>query len=125
MSHKPTEFFNWGLGKSIPKGNFYDITMGPTFEPYVLGYRHGLPRYWDSFRGYGFNKMSWFKNLDMVGYKFCTLLDYWVIHLNHNNNRRNRKQHEDWNRPHWKIYKKYHSNQLKNRKAELMEQRIP
>ena len=43
---------------------FYTIDYEERFEPYVLGYRHGVPKLWTRFRGFGYNKASWFVQLD-------------------------------------------------------------
>jgi hypothetical protein len=53
------------------------------YEPYVLGYKPGIPHYWEGFRGFGFNKLSWFMELHYMGYQFGVLRDFFVIHLDH------------------------------------------
>ena len=78
--HRPTNFLKWFENGPEP---FYEIKYENNFEPYVLGFRPGIPMYWNDFRGFGYNKMTWFAELNHVGYRFCTLRDFWVIHINH------------------------------------------
>lgn len=63
--------------------SFYMIQYEYSFEPYVLAYRPGVPRYWNGFRGYGYNKLSWFMEAHRAGYQFATLMDAYMIHLAH------------------------------------------
>jgi hypothetical protein len=44
QGHRPTNFHKWGLGRLNTTGHFFDIPYKNTFEPYVLGYRHGKSR---------------------------------------------------------------------------------
>jgi hypothetical protein len=76
--HGPTRFPIWFENRTGP---IYPITYHPRFEPYVLAYRHGLPKYWTGFRGYFFNKYSWFVEVDSMGYKFAVLRDFFVFHV--------------------------------------------
>jgi len=81
-------------------GAFYMIEYEEQYEPYVLGYRHGVPKLWNRFRGYGYNKASWFLQLDRAGYQFAVLRDYFVSHLYHpsNRNQKNRRKvMKHWN----------------------------
>lgn len=64
LGHGPTNYSKWFGGRysndQEKDGNmpFYDIDYKEGFEPYVLAYRHGLPRYWEAFRGHGFNFLA-------------------------------------------------------------------
>lgn len=78
--HHATNFPRWYESKDI---SFYNIEYEESFEPYVLAYRPGIPRYWKAFRGYGHNKISWFMELHRAGYQFATTLDAYFIHLAH------------------------------------------
>jgi len=61
----------------------YPINFKFGFEPYVMGAKKSIPRFYDFFRGYGFNKLSWFTELHLAGYKYEVLRDYFVFHANH------------------------------------------
>jgi hypothetical protein len=54
--HTPTNYEKWIHGKTEEISYPVDYKMG--FEPYILGYKHGMPRYWKYFRGFGYNKLS-------------------------------------------------------------------
>ena len=91
--HGPTNFTRWFKSvaptnpKSKPDENvgsaYYPIFYRPGFEPYVLAYRPGIPRYWNGFRGFGQNKLSWFQELHRAGYVFGSLWEFYVVHLQH------------------------------------------
>jgi hypothetical protein len=80
--HGPTNFHMF-FNETVDKNEFYYIAYSENFEPYVLGYRPGIPSYWTSFRGFGMNKIIWFTELDRAGYLFGVLTDFYVMHLNH------------------------------------------
>ena len=79
--HGPTDFGKWS--KEEFDGSWYPIKYVMRFEPYVLGYKPGIAHYWEGFRGFGFNKYSWFIELHYKGYQFGVLRDFFVIHLDH------------------------------------------
>jgi Glycosyl-transferase for dystroglycan len=64
----------------------YEITYRYDFEPYVLAYRHGLPRYWNDFRSYYYNKCSFFLEAHLMGFKFSVLRDFFVFHIGKSGN---------------------------------------
>lgn len=82
--HAPTKYFKWyynfGEGASC-----YMIKYMQGFEPYVVGYKRDieLPSYWNAFRGYGYNKRTWFTEAHFMGFKYAVLRDYFVVHLDH------------------------------------------
>ena len=76
--HKPTNFSKYYQNET---GVLYDIDYEWNFEPYVLAYRHGLPRYWNDFRSYAYNKCSYFIEAHLMGYKFSVLRDFYVFHM--------------------------------------------
>jgi hypothetical protein len=53
------------------------------FEPFVLGYRPGIPRYWEDLRGFGWDKISFFQECIAAGYVYAVLCDFYCVHLNH------------------------------------------
>ncbi|KAI2499271.1 hypothetical protein MHU86_15191 [Fragilaria crotonensis] len=76
--HKPTNFSKYYQNETDV---LYDIEYESDFEPYFLAYRHGLPRYWNDFRSYFFNKFSYFLEAHLMGYKFSVLRDFFVFHM--------------------------------------------
>ncbi|CAJ1946436.1 unnamed protein product [Cylindrotheca closterium] len=65
---------------------FYNLEMDESiryYEPYVVGYRPGIPRYWEDFRGYGLNKISFLTECVKAGYSFAVLNKLYVVHLDH------------------------------------------
>eukprot|EP00980_Cylindrotheca_fusiformis_P001614 scaffold363_cov56-Cylindrotheca_fusiformis.AAC.33 len=60
------------------------------YEPYVMGYRGDgpssmmmPPRYWEGFRGFGRDKISFFHECYSAGYRYRVLNDFFCIHLEH------------------------------------------
>jgi hypothetical protein len=84
--HASTDFDKWYDGDNTTK-SFYKIHYKLGFEPYVLGYnKRGdveLPDYWEGFRGFGYNKYTWFQEAHRMGFRFGVLKDYFVTHLDH------------------------------------------
>jgi len=103
--HGPTNFVKWFSNRTDES---YDIEYGLGFEPYVLGYRHGVPKYWTYFQGFGPDKVSWFTELDAAGYKFSVLRDYFVAHMNHPMVSQEAKNiGQKVNRPKWDEFQSY------------------
>lgn len=85
--HSSTNYTKWN---NISDSNdprtpcpFYNVSYTFQYEPYVLAYKHGLPRYWEKFRGYHFNKFSWFAEAHFMGYRFGVLCNFFLVHLPH------------------------------------------
>jgi glycosyltransferase-like protein LARGE len=76
--HGPTDFKKWYNATAI-----YPITWLPQFEPYFVVARRDLPPYWDSFVGFGYNKLSWVTELHAAGYQFLVDSQSFVTHMNH------------------------------------------
>jgi len=72
-AHMPTKYKVWLFQQNLTKAYYPADPHILTFEPYILGYRKGIPRYTESFRGFGMNKASWFQELDHAGYKYNVL----------------------------------------------------
>ena len=81
--HGPSRFPHWIRSKS--NSTSYPIVFEPRFEPYVLGYKNDtrLPEYWPGFRGFGFNKWTWFVEAHYMGFQFAALRQFFVVHLDH------------------------------------------
>lgn len=97
VGHSLTDFNRWlGMPPSSETNNnnnssslfYYELPFKGTkrrevWEPYVVGYRPGIPRYWEDFRGYGFDKYSFFIECQLAGYTFAVLHDLFCTHLDH------------------------------------------
>mmetsp|Transcript_21536 Transcript_21536/g.30421 ORF Transcript_21536/g.30421 Transcript_21536/m.30421 type:complete len:468 (-) Transcript_21536:104-1507(-) len=78
--HGSTNYQKWYTDEE----NFsYPIKYELRFEPYVIGYKRGVARYWSGFRGFGFNKYSWLFELHHMGYKYRVVRRHFTIHKNH------------------------------------------
>jgi hypothetical protein len=49
----------------------------------VLGYKPNVPHFAQGFRGFGYNKYSWFVEAFYMGFSFAVLRDFFVVHLDH------------------------------------------
>eukprot|EP00980_Cylindrotheca_fusiformis_P001612 scaffold363_cov56-Cylindrotheca_fusiformis.AAC.31 len=63
-----------------------DLKQGVDFEPYVVGYKPSIPRYWEEFRGFGFNKASFLFECYAAGYRYAVLKNFFCAHLDHPTN---------------------------------------
>lgn len=105
LGHGPTNFQKFLRNNTEA---FYDIEYKNVFEPYVMGYRPGIPRFWEEFRGYGYNKFSWYMELHRACYEFYALRDFYLVHMNHVMVRRTaKKEQTDANRESWREFKAY------------------
>jgi len=71
----------------------YPISFKFGYEPYVIGAKKSIPRFYDFFRGYGLNKLSWFTELHLAGYKYEVLRDHFVFHANHVSSYEDKEKH--------------------------------
>eukprot|EP00934_Nitzschia_sp_Nitz4_P008519 Nitzschia sp. Nitz4//scaffold312_size24368//18987//20291//NITZ4_008368-RA/size24368-processed-gene-0.5-mRNA-1//-1//CDS//3329547405//8509//frame0 len=86
-----TDFAKWltiDMNGTGPASHTYPIALTGQverrqFEPYVVGYRPGMHRYWEDFRGFGYNKHTFFMESQVTGYSFAVLNDFFCTHLNH------------------------------------------
>lgn len=89
--HASTRYKIWKNTTVATKENsFYDVNVSKKesllYEPYVVGYKPGIPRYWEHFRSGGKNKISFFTECWRAGYKFSVLNNFYCVHLNHPHN---------------------------------------
>lgn len=106
--HTPTNYDQWiNSTSTTPPTSAYRIQYKMFFEPYVLGYKHGMPRYWKNFRGFGYNKWSWFLEISKAGYDFWVLRDFWVAHLNHPISKESNTEARLANQPSYRKFEKY------------------
>lgn len=96
VGHMLTNFDKWLGTPSIEmiinnttgRSFYYEIPLKgnkrrEVWEPYVVGYRPGIHRYWEDFRGYGYDKFSFFVESQLAGYTFAALHDLFCVHLDH------------------------------------------
>lgn len=76
--HGPTDYDKWYQATEP-----YEVEYEYKYEPYVVAYRKELPRFWNQFRGFGWNKQSWLYELNAAGYKFYVLDEPFLIHIDH------------------------------------------
>ena len=76
--HGPTQYELW-FQNSSQVGPSYPISYQTQFEPFVLAYRHGLPRYSSGFAGHTYNRSSWTAETHRLGYRFQALRDFFVF----------------------------------------------
>lgn len=83
--HGPTKFRKWYVtSKPASWIPYYFVDYAAKFEPYVLGYKGSdLPKYWEGFRGYGYNKWTWIFDAYFSGFQYAVLKDWFVAHLDH------------------------------------------
>lgn len=86
--HAPTDFERW---YNCSLNESYAVQYRGYFEPYVMGNRHGIPKFIEKFRGYGSNKFTWIKELRSSGYKFETFCGQFIVHMGHPGNRKRRQ----------------------------------
>lgn len=91
VGHYFTNFDKW-LTLSATDSNhsslYYEIKLSgahrrEVWEPYVLAYRPGIHRYWEDFRGFGYDKYSFFVESQFAGYTFAVLHDVFCVHMDH------------------------------------------
>jgi glycosyltransferase-like protein LARGE len=97
--HGPTNFTEWLNHDETRRAATYEIPYAWGFEPYVLAKRLDLPKFWTPFRGFGFNKQSWYEELDRRGYQFSVLRDFFIFHVGASSGR---VETPDW------VHKEYH-----------------
>jgi hypothetical protein len=68
---------------TFTESTHYPIKWEHQYEPYVIGYIPVVPRFWTGIRGYGYDKVSWFQELDRGGFSMSVLRDLYVVHLCH------------------------------------------
>eukprot|EP00980_Cylindrotheca_fusiformis_P014412 scaffold3840_cov129-Cylindrotheca_fusiformis.AAC.8 len=131
QGHRPTSNEIWLKGESADA--YYNISISrresTEYEPYILGFKPGIPRYWDGknhakvvwpnrqatnstdlfflpilyfseFRGFGYNKISFLHELYLMGYRYAVLYDFYCVHLDHP-----RGTFRGWKKNHTKLNK--------------------
>eukprot|EP00980_Cylindrotheca_fusiformis_P024132 scaffold11561_cov151-Cylindrotheca_fusiformis.AAC.5 len=110
--HKSTRNEIW-LKPSTEGKPSYEISItfedSLYYEPYVLATRPGIPRYWEDFRGYGRNKVSFNHELFLAGYTYEVLYDFFCVHLDHPLDLKLRNANQD---EAWKTWRDFQSDYL-------------
>ncbi|CAJ1961435.1 unnamed protein product [Cylindrotheca closterium] len=113
QGHAPSRYPAWMKAGDDSK-DFYRVTMTKTqsksYEPYVLGFKPGVPRYWEDFRGFGRNKISFFTECYRAGYTYAVLTQFFCIHLDHPAIEPTVKKEQ--NMASLKVWKKFHNEYL-------------
>eukprot|EP00980_Cylindrotheca_fusiformis_P013386 scaffold3410_cov141-Cylindrotheca_fusiformis.AAC.29 len=87
--HFPTQYDVWlNNTSSSESGDAYllprlSIGQALNYEPYVMGYKPGIPKYWEDFRGHGWDKISFFRECHALGYNYAVLNNFYCVHLDH------------------------------------------
>jgi Glycosyl-transferase for dystroglycan len=76
--HAPCNYSRW-----YRSSTFYSIHYEYLFEPYVIVHRNGLPEFFPTFRGFAFNKMSFFMEAHYLGFRYVVHPTSFVVHMNH------------------------------------------
>jgi hypothetical protein len=131
--HGSTNFTRWYIkpkdrvvastesNTNTPRPSFYPISYEIGFEPYVLGCKCEdvvLPQYWPGFRGFGYNKYTFFVEAHFMGFQFAVLEDYFVVHLPHPYGKRKPNKAADHE---LELFTKYIDHNFNLTKEELHE----
>jgi len=75
---------NYDLWKSNSTDITYPIKVKRWgYEPYFIGTKKDIPRFYRYFRGFGVDKISFTTDLIYSGYSFEVLRDFFIFHVNH------------------------------------------
>eukprot|EP00980_Cylindrotheca_fusiformis_P001615 scaffold363_cov56-Cylindrotheca_fusiformis.AAC.34 len=118
--HGPTQYKTWLLeeqnndvagGTTAGSDLVYEINVtrrqSIAYEPYVVGFKPGMPRYWEDFRGFGFDKISFFQECYAAGYRYYVLKDFFCAHLDHPTNASYELEMHDANKPYYDKFVSY------------------
>eukprot|EP00980_Cylindrotheca_fusiformis_P001608 scaffold363_cov56-Cylindrotheca_fusiformis.AAC.27 len=96
-AYGPTSYQKWMEQVHSPH-QVYPINLNHieavNFEPYVVGYKPNIPRYWEELRGFGFDKSSFLFECYAAGYKYAVLNNFFCAHFDHPYPYRSRRREE-------------------------------
>jgi hypothetical protein len=108
--HRPTNFAKWYKFDDATS-MMYPINFGVAFEPYVVCKTQDLHQYFPLFRGYGFNKNTFFVEATIRNFAYFVLKRQFVVHMNHHNGRTARSVDENQNNyPAKRAFEEYLAN---------------
>eukprot|EP00980_Cylindrotheca_fusiformis_P000001 scaffold1_cov108-Cylindrotheca_fusiformis.AAC.1 len=86
--HGPTDYEQWFANTGKKKDSFYPIHLSYrsslSFEPYVVGFKPGIPRYWEGKSVIvAFLSFVWFHTHLLTWYRYAVLNDFYAVHLDH------------------------------------------
>ncbi len=129
VSHTLTDFPRWIEAVEAGRGSPFSYPISfknakdkerRAFEPYIVGYRRGLPRYWEELRGYGYNKRSFIQECRIAGFTFAGLNNVYCVHLDHPEvTSSDREFYEDLNEPHYHEFVFYLANRYNMTKGAI------
>jgi hypothetical protein len=80
FSYPKPDLTAWLKTDGKQKSSSYPLKEGEMrFEPFVLGQKENIPKYWPDFRGDDFDKYTWVLELSIAGYKFSLLEDQFAF----------------------------------------------
>jgi glycosyltransferase-like protein LARGE len=80
--HKPTNFLKWYTYRPTSTMK-YPINYAKWFEPYVVCKTQDLHQFFPLFRGFGFNKNSFFVEANLRNFTYYVLSHQFIVHMNH------------------------------------------
>ena len=98
QGHRAVNYERW-FGNDTEAS--YGIAHEHRFEPYVIGSRNmrkEVPLFYPYFRGFGFDKYSWYDELAWSGIKLRVMRDFYLFHAKHESSYPNRQELLDVNR---------------------------
>ena len=79
--HRSTNYTRWTSNLEDTSYPIEILEFG--YEPYIIGTAKSLPRFFEDFRGYGMNKLSYLVQLYYANFRLRVLRDVFVLHSNH------------------------------------------
>jgi Glycosyl-transferase for dystroglycan len=109
FGHGPTNFNKW-YNLTDDNSTMYPIEYEQWFEPYVVCKTQDLHPYYAQFRGFGFNKNSFFAEAKHRKFQYYVLPHQFVVHMNHQGRADRYKQDNSHLGPPLSAFKKYLTN---------------
>lgn len=90
--HGPTDFQRWrencesndmGVRPCCQICTSYTVTFAEGFEPFAICARKLIPKFDERFRGYGYDKVTFFYHLHLKGFGFRVLLHTFAVDIPH------------------------------------------
>lgn len=88
--HRSTNYSKWTSDIEVVSYPIKALEFG--YEPYIVGAKGNIPKFFEDYRGYGLNKMSYFVELHYAQYQMEVLRDFFIFHLDHTSTYFNRTE---------------------------------